>query len=121
MNETIARIIATAKQSRIDVQEILREGVLTDKATPLGERWEMFVAMEDAGLLPCESYGDGYVEDLIEGGSLYDDFYVERHETMSYPEMLERAVNETTPSEETIIAWKEKVLACGNGSFTFDW
>ena len=99
---------------------------LKDTSIPLFERWEAFSELVDNnGLTSIKTYGDGFVYTLDKSLELYDDFHVERHETMLYTDMLE-TIRENSRLErllgETVIdAWKEKVLAEGYAGFKHDW
>ena len=79
--------------------------------------------VEDNILTSNEIYGDGYIETLGTSYTLYDDFYIEKHETSTFIDILDRIKESDTlsPSEESIIKWKEEVLASGFASFTYDW
>lgn len=93
--------------------------IATDKNIPLNDRWAIFKLVEN--VLPCETYGDGNIDTLDSGACLYDDFYIERHETVEYISMYERIVDREKYTQDQIDAWREAVLADGNGSFEFDW
>ena len=94
--------------------------MLTDKSIPLDERWELYEQMVKHHVITSdEGYGDGFIETLTPGGTLYDDYYMDRHVSMTYPDMLERA--EDTNKAHNVEEWKEKVLAAGDASFTNDW
>lgn len=101
---------------------------LKNKDLDLDERWAAYVDLvNDSVITKTELYGDGYI-DTLGDFTLYDDFYVERHETETFINILERLQEKmddedddelTTP--EKIIEWKEKVLASGYASFEHDW
>ena len=101
---------------------------LKNKDLDLDERWAAYVDLvNDSVITKTELYGDGYI-DTLGDFTLYDDFYVERHETETFINILERLQDKmadedddelTTP--EKIIEWKEKVLASGYASFEHDW
>jgi len=93
----------------------------------LDERWSAYVDLvNDNVLTNTELYGDGHI-DILGDFTLYDHFYVERRETVTFVTILERLEeriedgeeNVTTP--ENIIEWKEKVLSFCFASFTYDW
>jgi hypothetical protein len=95
---------------------------LADKNISLEERWQAFEAV--AQFLPEESYGDGNIDALDDNLTMYDDFYIDRRETTTYPEMYVRILELAEDREyeqEQIDAWREVVLANGYGSFTYDW
>lgn len=102
---------------------------LKDQSIPLDERWEAFEILVNGSVLTStELYGDGFIDTLrVEGKrelTLYDDFYIERHETTSYTRFLERILDVFQGDGLDMLSlakWKEKVLASGYASFTFDW
>lgn len=109
-------------QAQIDarVKEVLSE--LKDTSVPLDERWEAFIKISEKVKLPIQSYGDGFVDYLGDNMTLYDDFYIERHQTVKYVDMAEQFDElETEISAENIAEWKEKVLQSGYGAFIHDW
>ena len=81
--------------------------------------------MANADLLEQERYGDGFVEYLNEGFTLYDDFYIDRYETKYYSAMWDRVEKELIPTgkvtQEKADEWREKVMEAGDGSFRYDW
>lgn len=103
-----------------------------NKEIPLDTRWEAYtILVKGEVLTDGDGYGDGFIDTLKDpDGSeytLYDDFYMERHETKTYPNMLESFMEWNTfdekkkPTPESVIEWKEMVLASGNANFTNDW
>lgn len=109
----------------VDVHANLRKTIIekyksfvSDTNVSLNDRWIAHKLVND--ILPCESYSDGFIEEIEPGLCMYDDFYVERHETMSYIDMWDRIQEKDFP-EENMNAWREAILKSGYGSFTFDW
>jgi len=110
------------------VQEFLK-----DTSFPLEDRWALFLKSEK--LLPSDTYGDGHVDALSRGDSLYDAFGVERRETTYYSDMDDMLHENSTPEDseadeysekydrmlEKRDEWREVVLQHGDGSFTYDW
>lgn len=96
-----------------------------DKTKPLEERWALFEECSAAGLLGKATYGDGFIDTLNRNGTLYDDFYIERYQTVDYTDMYKRILEDEDEEDEypqeAIDAWREAVLASGKGSFTYDW
>ena len=110
-----------------------------DKSIPLDERWELFVKTP-VHLKKNERH---YVEfaTFKEGGydfQWYDDFYIERYETVNLVRVVEKVEKEmsyigqhgysTRPlfqsffdDDNKIIRLKEEILQRGIGSFTNDW
>lgn len=122
-----AKVFVTAKP---DLSAVLNS--LKDKSIPLDERWEAFEILVNGNVFnKIETYGDGYIDTLVrvdgKESTLYDNFYIERHETTKFPDMLEKILepawktNEMEYTPESIVKWKEKVLASGNSGFTNDW
>lgn len=100
--------------------------MLKDQTIPLDERWTAFQRLMTLAPLKVQSYGDGFVDWLGDNLTLYDDFYIERHETVMYVDFLERITDEYFSekrpiSPENIAEWKEQVLQSGYGGFKFDW
>lgn len=129
--EVVDQLIDSINSSKKAAIE-LGQKMINDPVAPLTQRWELFVRLVEAGILPEETYGDGFIDELDENATLYDDFNVERHETVTYPGMYSRmlkggewdSVNKVgTPMYDASMmdAWREKVLAAGYGSFTYDW
>jgi hypothetical protein len=121
----ITELLARKKAIADDVASLL--GTLTDKEIPLDDRWKTFTVLSKADLLPTASYGSGFIEECF--GSkfcIYDDFYVERYQTVKYVDlydtMTSREVEVTERlTEEMRDKWRERVLVSGFGSFTHDW
>lgn len=102
---------------------------LTDKSISLDDRWSMFEQMCAAHLLGNNGYGSGFLTELAGKPrklSLYDNFNVERYETITYLDMYEIIQEDLKDDEdkyepENIDAWREAVLASGYMSITHDW
>lgn len=120
-----AKALAEARKSlNEDLQPLLQSLKTTD--VPLEDRWAAYVTLVKGNVLTSiETYGDGFVETLNPKYTLYDHFYCERHQTMSYPDMLEQVEDEwfngEKPTDEAIREWKEEVLASGHAGFKHDW
>ena len=94
---------------------------LSDTSIRLEDRWHSYEeAVRKEFLTATKSYGDGYIT-LLGLDNPYDDLGMERHETSTFPEILDMIEHEQGISDEQVAAWKEKVLASGYASFTFDW
>lgn len=88
----------------------------------LEERWAIFSACVDLGILPTKPYLFD-IENIRKDWCLYDTFYMERHETKTYTrllEMMEEEVEEPATDEE-IEKFKRLVLSEGYGGFENDW
>jgi hypothetical protein len=106
-----------------------------NKSIPLDERWEAYsILVKGKVLVNEENYGDGFIGMLVSATSpgmeysMYDDFYTERHESKTFLDILEQIEEwgdgyntELVPTAESLIAWKEHVLASGYSGFTYDW
>lgn len=112
-----------------DISEALV--ALKDKSINIDERWNAYSAMVNNGVLNNEqSWGDGFLDVLkrTDGRELtmYDDFYVERHQTMSFVDMYDAIMeysimHDAELTSESIENWRETVLASGLASFVHDW
>lgn len=119
-------MLEAIKAAKISLDLLVGQAVigLTDQAIPLDERWETYRNLVKGDMLVNDnSYGDGFVDDLGDKMSIRDDFYVERHETKSFISMYECISDGEVDNVdmEKVPAWREKVLASGYSSFTFDW
>lgn len=94
---------------------------LKDINISISRRWEAFTKV--ARHMPCQRYGDGFVN-LLDGDlTLYDDFCIDRYQTTNFEKMLMK-INESSERvypDAAVTAWKEAVLASGYGSFIYDW
>ncbi|USV40917.1 hypothetical protein [Xanthomonas phage BUDD] len=99
---------------------------LQDQTIPLDERWAAYKTLCKADLITdVEKWGDGFVDTLVrldgDDTSLYDNFWIERHETTYFVEMFDRITDDEEYTPESIIEWQEKVLNSGDRAFVFDW
>lgn len=93
---------------------------LKDTNHTLNERWKVYLKVEN--LLPTSIYGDGFIEKLDTNLTLYDDFYMERHQTCNFSDILEKIEEDGKEIPlEKLENWKETVLQSGHGSFIYDW
>lgn len=109
-------------ENKPDISGFLAD--LQNKSIPLDERWNAFVLLVESGVHnSIAPYGDGFIDTFGPSVNLYDDLYMERHETKTYPRFLEYIGEAETieTTNEQIAEWKEKVLASGNSGFTYDW
>lgn len=98
-----------------------------DKSLPLDERWGLFV-----------EYGRIYggegswvqhfkVEQKLKHKEIcwYDDFYVERRQTVELPQIIEsieeNLCEDSDWTEELVVEFKEEILDKNMYSFTYDW
>jgi hypothetical protein len=128
LTDTVSRLIEAVETAKNGLAPILEQ--LKDPSIPLDERWKAYTDLVKAGVLDNnEIYGDGFVDTLGENLTLYDDFYVERHETRDFIDMYDHIMEsdgdyqkELVAARETnLAAWQEEVLASGYSSFTYDW
>lgn len=93
---------------------------IQDKSIPLEDRWEIF------GKVPQELKEHKiwivHFPSEKKFGEIcwYDDFYVERHETVNLIDLV-RSINRNKWSQERIDAFKEDILQMNLGSFINDW
>jgi hypothetical protein len=118
---------------------------INDMTVPLSVRWAVFKEMSDDWKVE-ESWIQHFdAEKLLPCGEIswYDDFYVEKYETVDmvefveerlieklfeesdedYPDEVYGATIDTLPPEiQTIVdAWREEILSKNLASFTYDW
>lgn len=105
--------------------------ILTDKEISLEERWEFFKNApsnfkKHGGYAPCLITLDNKDTNL----SWYDDFYIERHETVDIVDIVVRLELQDGEGQvftyfennpEAIDLLKEEILRLNIGSFTYDW
>lgn len=113
----------------------LRDSIRTAikcKDVALDVRWDIFL---EAGpeILGVTTFASGHIDALAPDLSVYDDFYIERHETSMYKDMYESMMedlkwSQTFPDVESpkvatwnIDAWREAILNDGFAGFTYDW
>ena len=122
-------IINTAKlegaKARIEEEVARVKPLLTDQSIDLERRWELYEYLAKNGFLVKEDgFGTGYVN-LLDCSSLYDDFYIDRYQSVSFIDMYNDRIQERLEDEELtqeqVDAWREAVLASGYSSFTYDW
>lgn len=125
INSSLKEIIDLMIESKKNTDTILAGAIDALKNTdiPLTERWAAYTELVEKNIYnKNQLYGDGFIDDLGEGLTLYDEFYVERRETVKYVDMYERIMeDEDNYEQENISAWQEKVLQSGYTSFTYDW
>ncbi|QDJ96283.1 hypothetical protein Xoosp13_96 [Xanthomonas phage Xoo-sp13] len=110
-----------------DITSILES--LKDKSIWIEERWYAFTLLVTSNLLVSnESYGDGFVNLLVSENNagyeyeLYDDFHIDRGETISYVDLYRKICNISNHvTTESIVKWQEKVLESGRSGFRHDW
>ena len=107
------------------------EGWVKDKSTPLNERWDVFILMKSGSR-------SGWMEDfktlndLAGEVSWYDDFHLEKHETMDMERLVEHVaenIDETGEyalfdgkvTEKVVEDLQEEILEKFIWSFKFDW
>jgi len=86
-----------------------------DKHIPLETRWEAYAILVNGNILVEDNgYGDGFIDTLKYDNdpdgeyTLYDDFYMERHETKTFPDMLDQINDfeeDDAVSPESLIEW----------------
>jgi len=124
----IEPLLAAAAALQSQLPPILEQ--LKDTSIPLDERWDAYTQLVEANILVSDqSYGDGNPGGAFDSNrvSLYDDFNIDRGQSMTFPAMWE-AMNEeffeggdAYDAEGAKDKWREAVLASGYSSFTYDW
>lgn len=123
--EKLKTIEALNAEKNTVVQDLLT--TIKDKNIDLDTRWNLYTLLvKNEYHRKISVCGDGYVDDVaVDGEELipYDDFYVERYETLSYISMCDRIVNTSSESvdQARLPAWKERVLQSGETHFKYDW
>lgn len=93
---------------------------LRDTTISLFERWTVYHTLVTDGILNnSQIYGDGYIDVLAEGLTLYDDFYIDRYQTKLFTDMYEQILE--NGKDYNIEAWQEAILQSGFSGFTNDW
>lgn len=120
ITQTVKGIIVLQQMLDKNVKRVL--DALKDKAIPLDDRWKAFIEMGEKVKMPIATYGDGFVEILDKNLTMYDDFYVDRHQTVKYVNLYNQIKNlDREIPEKNIAKWKEAVLQSGYGGFIHDW
>lgn len=123
-------VLAAASALKLpDISEALE--ALKNKSINIDERWNAYEFMVKNGVLnKKQSWGDGFIDVLkrTDGRELtmYDDFYVDRHNTVLFVDMYEAIMeygemHGVELTGESIENWRETVLAHGLASFVHDW
>lgn len=119
----------------VEARELLKQGLtiiqpqLVDQTIPLEERWAAYETLVKQDILINEeSYGDGHLDMLGDNLTMYDDFYVERRQTLTYPDMYDTIMDAEGEYQERLVAaqaniapWQEYVLSRGYSGFCRDW
>lgn len=121
-------LITDRLEKLIDMKKTVDEGlpefltIITDETLALETRWEIYSTLcKFKILVNDEIYGDGHIDVLGNNLTVYDNFYIERHETFDYVDLLERIEQSDSLPKENLREWKEAVLQGGYSSFTYDW
>ena len=118
-------VLDAAKDIKLpDISEFLK--ALKNKQLDIDARWEAYVAMVNNKVLnDIEPYSSGYIELITNNrNAIIGVFYIERYQTMLYPDMYENILDMSefeNWSDEAIQNWREAVLKSGKSGFTFDW
>jgi len=124
----IAPLLAAAAALQADLPPFLEQ--LKDTSIPLDERWSAYIQLVEANIfVKNQSYGDGLLTSVFDPNavSFYDDFNLDRGQSMTFPEMWEVMIGEDFEGggaytvEGAKDKWREAVLASGYSSFTYDW
>ena len=99
---------------------------IKDTSIPLADRWKVFFEAP-TDFKNHKSYIEHFAsEKLLPNAEIswYDDFYVEKNETVDMFDMvvnMEEKEGEDGYSPEVIAAFKEEILKKNLGSFDYDW
>lgn len=133
MTFEISNIIKTLKENeeyKLSVQSKLRSFIL-DKSNPLDKRfdiWSEYCEKDHSCYLP-----HGEIGKLIRTICLYDDLYVERRQTLTYDDMLDKIYDEEDNDGNLVISnknlshfpsyneFRELLIEDNLGSFNYDW
>lgn len=125
IDERVMEVVALQKRIDEMTKLILDQLKVNDGGlNTLDKRWRAFTIISKQVKMPCKTYGDGFIDILSDNGSLYDDFYIERYQTMDYVNMYEsiqEKLEEGEYNQENVDEWREAVLQSGYGSFIHDW
>lgn len=124
MNES-ELVVKTAEviQAKADLVKTFKSmlDALKDQTIPLDARWTALVALTNAGVIDnCDPFGNGYINVLGDGVTLYDTFNIDRYQTSTFVDMFEHIVDSDEPFEN-VDNWRETVLQSGYSEFTYDW
>ena len=123
----VAELVAARNLVNKGLAPILEQ--LKDQSIPLEDRWAAYTALvENDVLVQDDGYGDGFIDELGNNLTLFDDFYMERHESRTFIEMYDIVMEAEGDYQAALVEaknnlpqWQEKVLASGYASFTYDW
>lgn len=102
---------------------------IQDKTIPMLTRWEVFLEAPN-DWKNHESYIKRFqIERKLKGKEIswYDDFYIEKHETVHMENVIERLEEDLEDFEkkgwnkDLIAELKEEILQKNLGSFNYDW
>ncbi len=102
---------------------------IQDKSIPMAERWEAFCEAP-VDWKQQKSYVEHFhVENKLKNREIswYDDFYIEKNETVVMGNIIERLEEELEDfssngwTKEIIEEFKEEILSKNLGSFDWDW
>lgn len=111
-------------QKRIELFNKAKENIksdlknfVVDKSYPLNERWDLFIE-SDLG-----EHTNYYAEfEGINSDRYYDDFYIEKYETVQVKYLLKRGIEkQILDSDYKINMFKEDVLTQFIKSFEYSW
>jgi len=112
---------------------------IKDQSVPLTRRWELYEYAVEKDLFVNINWAGG--SKILESNpdfSWYDDFNIERHETSTFVEIIERVEDRLSDALDPACTWveldkcpcktveeinalKEEFLASGYSGFTYDW
>ena len=117
--------------SKVDSVVTVTCELLKDPRFSLEDRWSLYLKIEK--LLPIDTYISNVINILTD--SVYDDFYMERHQVKSYSQIAETILEGRTQDGDDpddyseaydrmyakFDEFREAVLSSGYGGFENDW
>lgn len=100
---------------------------IRDKSIPLNDRWEVFKEAPKDWKNQSNWVQQFEVERKLGEISWYDDFYIEKNQTVDMVDIVERLEDDPTRffnkgwTLELIVEFKEEILQENISSFNYDW
>lgn len=121
MQESLREFLEYKLATKLEFQQYLK-----DKSIPLEERWNLFTGygihlLDETCDCPYLNWDNG--EEIF----IYDDFYINRHQSVWYTYLVDCIIEYTEDnpeynySEDRLNKLKEQILSNGYSSFLYDW
>lgn len=120
MGLSIIQRMGSVNNQILSIREDLKV-FLVDKDYQLDERWRIFKKASELGLLETNSYSLDFKILEDKKINIGEDVYIDRYQTYDLANLIGtwRIAEKLTKEEIDIL--KEEILACGYGSFVYDW